>query len=66
MDKAYVASAQACPKSAPTVVDAVELKVKVTRRTAASIGKPEEEDLYEFVVSTGSNHVIDTKGRPTW
>lgn len=62
MDKAYVASAQAYPKSAPTVVDAVELKVSARRRTTASIGKPGEEDLYKFVVDNGGSHVIDTKG----
>jgi len=62
MDKAYVASAQAYPKSAPTVADSVVLKVNATRRTVASIGKPGEEDLYKFVVSNGGNHVIDTKG----
>ena len=62
MDKAYIASAQAYPKSAPTVVDATELKVNAARRSRASIGKPGEEDLFKFEVKTGGNHVIDTKG----
>jgi len=62
MDKAYIASAQAYPKNAPTVVDATELKINAGRRTTASIGKPGEEDLFKFEVKTGGNHVIDTKG----
>ena len=62
VDKAYIASAEAYPKTAPTVVDALEIKVNASRRTAASIGKPGEEDLFKFVVATGGSHVIDTKG----
>jgi hypothetical protein len=62
MDKAYIASAQAYPKTAPTVVDATELKVNAARRTKASIGKPGEEDLYKFTVTTAGDHIIDTKG----
>jgi hypothetical protein len=61
-DKAYVASAKAYPKTAPTVVDAVELKVNASRRTAAAIGQPGEEDLFRFTVTAGGTHVIDTKG----
>ena len=45
VDKSYVASAKAYPKTAPTVVDAVELQVNAKKRLAASIGKPGEEDL---------------------
>ncbi|MEY2401579.1 MAG: hypothetical protein QOJ08_1690 [Ilumatobacteraceae bacterium] len=62
VDKSYVASAQAYPKNKPTVDDAVELKVNGRRRTAASIGKPGEEDLYTFTVEQGGPHIIDTKG----
>ena len=62
VDRAYVASAQAYPKTAPTVVDALALKVNAARRTTASIGKPGEEDLYKFDVVAGGSHVIDTKG----
>lgn len=62
VDKAYIASARAYPKSAPTVADATEIKVNATRRTGASIGKPGEEDLFKFKVATGGSHVIDTKG----
>ena len=62
VDKAYIASAQAYPKTAPTVLDATELKVNASRRTLASIGKAGEEDLFKFTVTTGGNHIIDTKG----
>jgi Astacin (Peptidase family M12A)/Bacterial pre-peptidase C-terminal domain len=62
VDKAYVASAQAYPKTAPTVVDALLLKVNPTRRTSASIGKPGEEDLFKFKVTSGGTHVVDTRG----
>ena len=62
VDKGYVASAEAYPKTAPTVADAVEIKVNASKRTAASIGKAGEEDLFRFTVATGGSHVIDTRG----
>jgi hypothetical protein len=62
VDKAYVASAEAYPKSAPAVGDAKELKVNARSRTPASIGRPGEEDLYRFTVARGASHVIDTRG----
>ena len=62
VDKAYIASAEAYPKTAPTVVDAVELKVNAARRAAASIGQPGEEDLFKFTVVSGGTHIIDTQG----
>ena len=62
IDKAYIASAQAYPKTAPTVVDAAEIKVNASRRTQASIGKAGEEDLFKFTVTAGGSHIIDTKG----
>ena len=62
VDKGYVASAEAYPKTAPTVADAVEIKVNASKRTAASIGKAGEEDLFRFIVATGGSHVIDTRG----
>jgi hypothetical protein len=62
VDKAFIASAQAYPKTAPTVSDAVELKVNAARRTAASIGKAGEEDLFRFTVATAGRHIIDTRG----
>ena len=62
VDKGYIASAQAYPKTAPTVVDALLLKVNATRRKSASIGKPGEEDLFKFQVTAGGTHIIDTRG----
>jgi Bacterial pre-peptidase C-terminal domain/Astacin (Peptidase family M12A) len=62
VDKAYIASAKAYPKTAPTVVDAKEIKVGATRRTAAAIGKVGEEDLFKFTVTTGGTHIVDTRG----
>jgi Astacin (Peptidase family M12A) len=62
VDKAYIASAEAYPKTAPTVDDAVELKVNATKRTAAAIGKAGEEDLFRFTITTGGRHIIDTRG----
>jgi hypothetical protein len=61
-DKAFIGSARAYPKPAPTVVDAKEIQVGATRRTSASIGKFGEEDLFQFTVNTGGPHVIDTRG----
>lgn len=62
VDKAYIASARAYPKAAPTAAEASEIKVNGSRRTRASIGQPGEEDLYKFNVNTGGSHIIDTKG----
>lgn len=62
VDKAYIASARAYPKVAPTAAQASEIKVNGARRTHASIGQPGEEDLYKFSVKTGGSHIIDTKG----
>ena len=62
VDKSYVASAEAYPKSAPVVDDATEIMVNAKRRTSASIGKPGEEDIFRFTVASGGGHVIDTRG----
>ena len=62
VDRAYIASAEAYPQTAPTVDDATEIKVNATKRTSAAIGKAGEEDLFKFTVTTGGNHVIDTRG----
>ena len=62
IDKTYVASAEAYPKTAPTVANAMEIKVNAVRRTAAAIGKAGEEDLFKFKVASGGRHVIDTRG----
>ncbi len=61
-DKSFIGSARAYPKPAPTVVDAKEIKVDATRRTPASIGKFGEEDLFQFTVTTGGPHIVDTRG----
>lgn len=62
MEKAFIASREAYPKTAPTVDDAVELKVNATKRTAASIGKAGEEDVFKFTAPSGGRYVIDTRG----
>jgi hypothetical protein len=44
-------------------VDApTELVVNASRRTAASIGKFGEEDLFAFNVTKAGRHAIDTRG----
>jgi hypothetical protein len=62
LDKAFVASSLAYPKTAPTVVNAREIVVNATRRTSASIGQAGEEDLFKFQVKTAGFHTIDTRG----
>jgi hypothetical protein len=62
MDKAFVAGARMYPKTAPTVDAATPLQVGARRRTAASIGKFGEEDLFRFSVATPGHHVVDTRG----
>jgi hypothetical protein len=62
MDKAFIASAEAYPKTAPTIVDAKELTINAKRRTSATIGKAGEEDLYKFTVASAGRHIIDTRG----
>jgi hypothetical protein len=61
-DKAYIASAKAYPKTAPTVMDATELKVNARQRTLAKIGQPGEEDLFKFNVTEAGHYVLDTQG----
>ena len=62
MDRQFIAGAQMYPGAAPTIVDAKLLTVNATRRTAASIGKFGEEDLFRFDVKTGGRYVVDTRG----
>jgi hypothetical protein len=62
LDKQFISGAMMYPKTAPTVDEAVELEVNARRRTAASIGKFGEEDLFTFAVEESGRHVIDTKG----
>lgn len=61
-DKSFIGSARAYPKPAPTVVDAKEITVGATRRTSASIGQFGEEDLFQFTVTAGGPHIVDTRG----
>lgn len=62
MDKAFIASAEAYPKTAPTVVDAKTLNINARRRTASRIGKAGEENLYKFTVTSQGRYIIDTRG----
>ena len=62
VDQQFIGGAKMYPKGAPTVVDATELEVNARRRTAASIGRFGEEDLFSFVVARPGPHVIDTRG----
>jgi len=62
LDKSFAAGAKMYPKTGPTVEDATELAVNATRRTAASIGKFGESDLFAFNVTKAGRHVIDTRG----
>jgi hypothetical protein len=60
IDKAFIASAAAYPRSAP--VQAVKLTVNDSKATSASIGKPGEEDLFSFTVKSAGRHTIATGG----
>ncbi len=64
VDKQFIAGARMYPKAAPTVVDATPLVVNPRRRSAASIGRFGEEDLFRFRVAPGAEgrHVVDTRG----
>ena len=62
LDKAFIAGANMYPKTAPTVSDAVELKIDARRRTQAAIGQIGEEDLFHFVVQHDGRYVVDTRG----
>jgi len=62
LDKAFIAGAKMYPKTGPTVDAPTELVVNAARRTAASIGKFGEEDLFAFNVTRAGRHVIDTRG----
>lgn len=62
IDKSFIASAQAYPKTGPVADDAVELQIDAKKRTAASIGKAGEEDIFKFTVAKGGSYAIDTRG----
>jgi hypothetical protein len=61
-DKRFVAGSQAYPKTAPTLGEARLLEVSPPRRTAATIGKAGEEDLFKFRVRSGGPYIVDTRG----
>ena len=62
IDKQFIAGAKAYPKTGVTPVTAVELEVNGKKRTAASIGKFGEEDLYRFTMPRDGRYRIDTRG----
>ena len=62
LDKAFAAGAKMYPKTGPTVEKPTELMVNASRRTAASIGKFGEADLFAFNVAKPGRSVIDTRG----
>ncbi|MCU0302168.1 MAG: M12 family metallopeptidase [Candidatus Nanopelagicales bacterium] len=62
MDKAFIGGALAYPKEGPTPSEATVLTVGARKRTAASIGAPGEEDLFQFTVDEPGRHVVDTRG----
>ena len=62
VDKQFIAGAKMYPKTGGTTSTATELKVNAPKRTAASIGKVGEEDLFKFTVSAGGRYVVDTRG----
>jgi Astacin (Peptidase family M12A)/Bacterial pre-peptidase C-terminal domain len=62
IDKQFIAGAKMYPKTGGTTTTAVELEVNAKRRTAASIGKFGEEDLFRFTAATDGRYQIDTRG----
>lgn len=62
LDKEFIAGAKMYPKSGGTVSTAKFVTVNATKRTAASIGKVGEEDLFKFTAKTDGRYVIDTEG----
>jgi hypothetical protein len=62
MDKAFVAGARMYPRTAPTAAFATVLTVNARKRTATSIGKFGEEDLFTFKADVAGTYVIDTQG----
>jgi hypothetical protein len=60
LDKAFIASAEAYPR---TPIGAVELGVNAATGTPAAIGVPGEEDLFSFTVAAAGRHIIETGGQ---
>jgi len=62
MDKQFVAGAKMYPRTGATATSPVALEINAKRRTAASIGKYGEEDLYSFTAPRDGRYRIDTRG----
>jgi len=62
LDKAFIAGAKMYPRNGPTPTSATPLAVNARQRTAASIGKFGEEDLFTFKADVAGSHVINTLG----
>jgi hypothetical protein len=62
MDKEFIAGAKMYPRTGGTTSTATRLEVKAKKRTAASIGKAGEEDLFQFTAKTDGRYIIDTRG----
>jgi hypothetical protein len=60
MDKAFIASRDAYPR---TTVEATQVQVGAQKPTKADIGKPGEEDLFQFKVKKAGRHVMSTGGK---
>jgi hypothetical protein len=43
-------------------VEAIELEVNAQRSTRASIGKPGEEDVYQFTADRPARYLVETRG----
>ncbi|MEO8124181.1 MAG: M12 family metallopeptidase [Burkholderiales bacterium] len=61
-DKQFIAGAKMYPRNAPTVDEALVLTVNARKRTAASIGKFGEEDLFRFTAPADGRYIVDTRG----
>ena len=62
LDKQFIAGAKMYPKTGATTTSAAVLEVNAKRRTAATIGKFGEEDLYRFSAPRDGRYRIDTRG----
>lgn len=60
LDKTFIASRDAYPR--PTV-EATELQVDAKKPTKAVIGKPGEEDLFQFTVKKAGRYIMRTGGK---
>ncbi len=62
LDKSFIASTEAYPRTTITGPDAVKLELNAAP-TAAKIGVPGEEDLYKFTVAKAGRHTMETTGQ---